>query len=112
MAMMESEKEKRSPWLAISFGCCASSKRDSIDEDEGRVALRANGMLFLTVSSVYHSFSIRMRTRLRVDRYLTSGQLPDGSYWGPFSLPYVSRPSPVLPVPDPVELHLFGYSVP
>jgi hypothetical protein len=36
------EKESRSPWLAIKFGCCAS-KEDLVDD--GRNALRATGML-------------------------------------------------------------------
>ncbi|KAF2004556.1 hypothetical protein P154DRAFT_616746 [Amniculicola lignicola CBS 123094] len=37
-----SAPKSQSPWLAISFGCCAS-RRDSIEEDDGRAALRANG---------------------------------------------------------------------
>ncbi|KAH7128672.1 hypothetical protein B0J11DRAFT_276216 [Dendryphion nanum] len=34
----------KTSWLAINYGCCASSsRRDSLDGDEGRLALRANG---------------------------------------------------------------------
>ncbi|KAF2245491.1 hypothetical protein BU26DRAFT_489672, partial [Trematosphaeria pertusa] len=35
----------KSPWLEFSFGCCASGRRDSVEEDDGRAALQANGML-------------------------------------------------------------------
>jgi hypothetical protein len=39
------EKEQRSPWLAIRFGCCAS-KEDVVDN--GRETLRATGMYYFT----------------------------------------------------------------
>jgi hypothetical protein len=44
------EGEKKGAWLAMNFGCCAS-KRDSIDEDEGRVQLRNKGTCFLSCLS-------------------------------------------------------------
>ena len=37
-------KEKKSPWLAISVGCCASERRESIDEDGRGDVLKAVGM--------------------------------------------------------------------
>ncbi|KAF1976533.1 hypothetical protein BU23DRAFT_440086, partial [Bimuria novae-zelandiae CBS 107.79] len=35
------ESGKKSPWLDISVGCCASERRESIEEDDARDALRA-----------------------------------------------------------------------
>jgi hypothetical protein len=45
------EKEQRSPWLAIRFGCCAS-KEDVVDN--GRETLRATGMYCCTCFHPHH----------------------------------------------------------
>lgn len=45
-------KEKRSPWLAISVGCCASERRESSDGDGGEEASRAAGMYTSDPSSL------------------------------------------------------------
>jgi hypothetical protein len=58
------EKEQRSPWLAIRFGCCAS-KEDAVDD--GREALRATGMYYFTcLYSQNHVYFFLHNSLLRI----------------------------------------------
>jgi hypothetical protein len=43
-------QEKKKPWLAI--GCCASERRDSIDEEDGKGISRVVGMFASYLPSV------------------------------------------------------------
>jgi hypothetical protein len=59
------EKEQRSPWLAIRFGCCAS-KEDVVDN--GKEMLRATGMYYFTCfhpSACPFPFFVLLFTRQR-----------------------------------------------
>jgi hypothetical protein len=99
--------EPKSPWLAISFGCCAS-RRDSIDslEDEGQKELKANGMfldgssfnIHIHVSSPLHSpENIPLQLSLQV--YL-SHTFQKAQHSFPRRLAINPQEQHVLPVPE------------
>lgn len=126
---------QNTPWLAITTGCCASSRRDSLDEDSGREALRANGEFLSTFP--YFSYSFQKRNHVSLSSSLFSSptvsslQLQPSPFFPSYFLFLVSFTSlyPVFPsvlsfvvdlitrvlhtfpVPERVELHHYlGYS--